>query len=35
MLPAGEYQLQQYLNVCLQALGDSGKLQEITSRWLN
>jgi ABC-type amino acid transport substrate-binding protein len=35
MVPAGEYQLQQYLNVCLQALSDSGKLQEITGRWLN
>jgi ABC-type amino acid transport substrate-binding protein len=35
MLPAGEYQLQQYLNVCLQALSDSGKLKEITDRWLN
>ena len=35
MIPAGEYQLQQYLNVCLQALGDSGKLQEIIGRWLN
>jgi ABC-type amino acid transport substrate-binding protein len=35
MVPAGEYQFQQYLNICLQALTDSGKLQEITSRWLN
>jgi ABC-type amino acid transport substrate-binding protein len=34
MLPAGEYQLQQYLNISLQALRDSGKLDEITSRWL-
>jgi ABC-type amino acid transport substrate-binding protein len=35
MLPAGEYQLQQYLNISLQALKDSGKLEEITSHWLN
>ena len=34
MLPAGEYQLQQYLNISLQALRDSGKLDEIISRWL-
>jgi polar amino acid transport system substrate-binding protein len=35
MLPPGEYHLQLYVNVCLQALTDSGKLQEITGRWLN
>jgi len=35
MLPAGEYQLQQYLNVSLQTLKDSGKLEELTSHWLN
>jgi ABC-type amino acid transport substrate-binding protein len=34
MLPAGEYQLQQYLNISIQALKDSGKLDEITSHWL-
>ena len=35
MLPAGEYQLQQYLNISLQALKDSGKLEEMTSHWFN
>jgi ABC-type amino acid transport substrate-binding protein len=35
MMPAGEYQMQQYVNVCLQSLTDSGKLQEIINRWLN
>jgi ABC-type amino acid transport substrate-binding protein len=35
MMPSGEYQLQQYLNVCLQSLTDSGKLKEIMDRWLN
>lgn len=35
MMPAGEYQLQQYLNISLQTLKDSGKLEEITGRWLN
>ena len=34
MIPAGEYHLQQYLNVSLEALKDSGKLEEITSHWL-
>jgi ABC-type amino acid transport substrate-binding protein len=34
MIPAGEYQFQQYLNVSLQSLKDSGKLDEIIGRWL-
>lgn len=33
MIPAREYQLQQYLNISLQTLKDSGKLEEITTRW--
>lgn len=35
MIPAGEYQLQQYLDISLQTLKDSGKLEEITNHWLN
>jgi len=35
MLPAGEYQLQQYINIVLQTLRDSGKLDEITNKWFN
>lgn len=35
MLPAGEYHLQQYLNITLQTLKDSGKLEEITNKWFN
>ena len=35
MIPAGEYQLQQYLDISLQSLRDSGKLEEITNHWLN
>lgn len=34
MIPAGEYQLQQYLNVSLAALKDSGKLDELINHWL-
>jgi len=35
MIPAGEYQLQQYINIVLQTLKDSGKLDEITNKWFN
>lgn len=34
MLPPGEYQMQQYLNVSLATLKDSGKLEELTIQWL-
>ena len=34
LLPAGEYQLQQYLNVSIDSMKDSGKLEELTSHWL-
>jgi ABC-type amino acid transport substrate-binding protein len=34
MIPAGEYHLRQYLNICLETLKDSGKLGEIISHWL-
>lgn len=33
MIPMGEYQLQQYLDISLRTLKDSGKLEEITGRW--
>lgn len=35
MLPAGEYQLQQYLNISIQSLKDSGKFDEISNRWFD
>jgi ABC-type amino acid transport substrate-binding protein len=35
MIPAGEYQLQQYLDISLQSLKDSGKLEELTTQWLH
>ena len=35
MLPVGEYQFQQYLNISLDVLRDSGKLEDITRRWFD
>jgi ABC-type amino acid transport substrate-binding protein len=35
MIPPGEYQFQQYLDIALQSLKDSGKLDEIIGRWID
>jgi ABC-type amino acid transport substrate-binding protein len=35
MIPPGEYQFQQYLDVAIQSLKDSGKLDEIIGHWID